>query len=170
MIQNILEDKIIIHKEQPFYNYINGVWSTGNNNFTYTQRYSRGGGNPLSNFIDNGTQNLDNFLYSYFKMYGIKYEGLTNNFKNEILQFFNDFYNEFMNNKNIIDTERTASGAYKWNGGETTATINLNTSVSIIDKRTYQIKKNQLILKSKYYDNPQYIYRLTISSINSSRW
>ena len=169
MIKNLLEDKIIIHSEQPFYSYSEGGWTRGNNTFSYVQTYSRGSGNPLSNFIQNGTRYIDNFLYSYFKTYGIIYNGITENFRNEILQFFTNYYNEFMDNKYIIDTTKH-QGEYVYDGGMTTGQINLNTAISIINKREYQYKKNHLIQKNNYYTNPQYIYKLVVGSISSERW
>ena len=164
---NLIENKFIVHYEQPFYNYINGSWTKGTNNFCYSQNYTRGSENPLSQFISEGTKNLDDFIYSYFKSYGIAYQGITNNFRNVIIHFFNDFYNNFMNNKYIIDTELTPEGTYKWNGGITEVQISLNTTISIINTKNFQSIKNQ---KDFYYHNPIFIYKLNIGAIDNQRW
>lgn len=167
MNKTLIEDKFIIHFEQPFWNYDNGIWTTGTTTFNFKCDYIRvTGGNPLSNFMQEATDKVDNFIYTYFKQYGIKYDGAIYQFRNEILNFFATYYNEFMYNKRIIDTMKDPDDQYIYEGGSTEAIITLNTTAGINYKKIEKNGKEKI----NYYYNPQIVYKYSLDYMYNDRW
>lgn len=159
-----IQETFSVLKEQPFWQYNNG-WNKTTGNFTYSQTYNRGASGPLSNFINEATQKINDFLLTYYRFFEIK-STLGNDLKNDILNFLNDFVSEFNDNMYIINTELDEFGNYKWNGGRTTGSFTFNSTASINHKKMYRDNKKLC----DYNYNPQLIYKLNVGGISSERW
>ena len=175
----MIKTKIFIEiktiENSPFYDYYNGLfYKSINQNRTLYQSYNRGEGNPLYSFINDFNNKINEFIYSLIETSG--YNSINsnqfNNFKNYIYNNISSkFYDEFMNNKHIIDTT-IIDDEYIYDGGETTCSFTINTAVSFKNKISKMIIKNKLnnILYSPDNEEPNFIYKIDNINIYSNRW
>lgn len=118
----------------PFYDYNNRNWNEKQlPSLIMTQDYIRHSGNPLSNFMVEKEEKIKKLILYYCQLSAMIVVGHDKivKFKESFDAVCNEFYENFMQNKYIIDTTVDEYGNYVFDGGRTTTRYDLNTCLLI---------------------------------------
>lgn len=162
-MQNQVKNAFTEVYKKKYYSYNNGAWLESEiPRLTLYQRYSKDSGNPLSNFLAQAEEKINNFIIYYTTYVAQDENTQIKKLREDLRSLYRRYYNEFIKNKNIIDASEYLTG------GETTATFNFTATMVISENLITQIKnKKAFNTKSKDYN---FTYKIENININSRRW